>query len=112
MPCSLSLALDLAALQEQSRTQGRAPDSGAPANRVQETKCRVRFTLTMLHTIQTNELRSCGSKLVEKTSSKCPEHCPKLSAPLPHNILFLPSVAESVAGRLREYSISWLVYSP
>ena len=65
-------------------------------SRKQSAGCMIqRFTLTMLHTIQTNELRSCGSKLVEKTSSECPEHCPKLSAPLPRNILFRPGVAES-----------------
>ena len=54
--------------------------------------------------IQTNKLRSYGSKLVEKTSPGCPEHCPKLDGPLPCNNICCPGVADSVAGSVREYS--------
>ena len=50
-----------------------------------------------------NKLRSYGSKLVGKTSPKCPEHCPKLDAQLPRNNLCCPGVAEGVLGSLREY---------
>ena len=40
--------------------------------------------------IHKNELRSFGSKLVEKTSPECPEHCPKLGAHLPRNNFCCP----------------------
>ena len=51
--------------------------------------------------INTNELRSYGSKLIGKTSPECPEHSPKLGAHCPVTI----SVAlESMLGSLREYS--------
>ena len=53
--------------------------------------------------IQTNELRSYGSKLIGKRSSECPEHSPKLDAQLPHNNQCCPGVAEGVLGSLREY---------
>ena len=54
--------------------------------------------------IQTNELRSYGSKLVEKTSYVCPEQCPKLDVQLPRNNLCCAGGAESVAWSVREYS--------
>ena len=52
-----------------------------------------------VQSIQTNELRSYGSKRVRKTSPECP----KLDAELPRNNLCLPGVAESLLVSLREY---------
>ena len=54
--------------------------------------------------IQTNKLKSYGSKLIGKTSPGCPEHCPKLDALLPRNNLCCPGVADSVAGSVREFT--------
>ena len=53
--------------------------------------------------IQINDPRSYGSKIIEKMSPGCPEHCPKLDAQLLRNNLYSPGGAESVAGSLREY---------
>ena len=53
--------------------------------------------------IHRNKLRSYGSKLVGKTSPKCPEHYPKLGAQLPRNNFCHSGVTESVLGSLSKY---------
>ena len=54
--------------------------------------------------IQMNLYSMDLSSQKKKTSHGCPEHCPKLDAHLPCNMLCCPGVAENVSGSVREYS--------
>ena len=57
------------------------------ANRHGDTMAQQQEGQFVAQGIKTNELRSYGSKLIEKNDLICPEQCPNLSAQLPHTIL-------------------------
>ena len=68
--------------------------------------------LLLSQTIQTNKIRSYGSKLIGKTSPECPEHCPTQLAQLSVTISVTLVWQRVGLGVWGSTYFSWLGYCP